>query len=171
MNSWRPVRREGECFLEVVREQVDPAGGPLDELRLDGLRVDAEPADVDRGVQLQNRLPDSLILGQFSLVLGEIQDLEPVGGLDHVGGLEFFEELLHIGQPQVGVLVVVGLDRHALLLVRLQRLVNHRHEHHHRVVTVHLAQVVTLIIQALELSGHVEEGADPAVHQVADALP
>ena len=153
---------------EVVREQKHPLGDPRGERLLHRLGVYSDPANHRAGGQVRDLLLHRLVLcdlGVEDVQLGIVA--VPAVGLDELrqGGVE-------VVAPQVLVLVVALLERHALRLVRE----DHRLELGHAVedvkVLLELLHVVALAdVQAADQRSGVLKRSDPPVDQIANTRP
>mmetsp|Transcript_9872 Transcript_9872/g.40457 ORF Transcript_9872/g.40457 Transcript_9872/m.40457 type:complete len:831 (+) Transcript_9872:10660-13152(+) len=153
---------------EVVREQKHPLGDPRGERLLHRLGVDSDPANHRAGGQVRDLLLHRLVLGDLG-----VEDVQlGIVAVRAVGLDELRQGGVEVVAPQVLVLVVALLERHALRLVRE----DHRLELGHAVEDVEvffqLLHVVALAdVQAADQRPGVLKSSDPPVDQIANARP
>ena len=124
----------------VLREHVGPLARELDQLGLDGARVDPQPPDVVGGAHLLDLLLEGLVLGDGLVELLQVEEGGEVRRVLRVGA-EVGEVRLHVGRPQVLELLVRLLEVGALAFRHHERVLDHGHDEGDVVVGVHLAHV------------------------------
>ena len=178
----------GHVLLQVRHEALRPLLRERLQRVLDGLRVDAQPADVRRRLHDVDSLGHLGVLGHDGVELGQVGHARLLGHVVRVGqvglegelllglgqvdvgrGDELGEGLVHGRRVEVGEGLVLGAELGAGVLALGQHVVERGQQHLHLEVVGHLLHVGALAgVKALEERGRVVEGVDPRVDDVVE---